>query len=133
MPKTTNITSHFNEILITITLNFEYYEKNGKELHTIESKEPENSREAILLHELQHVLQACHNRSSGTETTKGISKANARMDALRHLELSKKITKMEKAEYIFYKSLKKNLLYDFFYYDDEGEREARLVVQEIPI
>jgi hypothetical protein len=129
LPKTLDIVSNFSEVTIKIILNFDYFKKHGVEYKTIESNEPDLARESILLHELQHLLQAIHNRPSGISYFGASKKADARMDALRNSEKSSRLTKKEKQELLFYSSLKTKLLHDFFYYNDNGEKEARKAVR----
>lgn len=131
LPLTLNIVNNFSEIVIKITLNFKYYweNENGKEFKTIESNEPDLSRESILLHEIQHVLQAVHNRPTGISKIEANKRANARIYTLRANEKAKCLTIEEKNNLIFLNSLNEVQLTDFFYYSDDGELEARKVVR----
>ena len=130
IPKTLNIIENFDEIIIRITLNFKYYEDNYREFRTIESNEPDLARESILLHELQHILQALHNRPSGTSYVRASKKANARIATLRANEKAKRITEEDYKYLVFYESLSENALYNYFYYNDDGELEARKAVRK---
>jgi hypothetical protein len=62
-------TEHYKEgyshCVININLNFKYYEKHGKQEFTLESGNPEFSKESVLLHEIQHVCQQAGGRYFG--------------------------------------------------------------------
>ena len=129
-PKRSDLKNYLNEVKITITLNLSYYHENKKEFNPLGEKNPEDSREAILLHELQHVLSSAHNRSGGITKFEASSKADARLDALRSRKKIKGLNEKESNELQFYASLKKKLLHDYFYYSNLGEIEARNTVRE---
>ena len=105
-----------------------YYE-NKKEFQTLEGKSPEESKEAILLHEIQHILQSAHYRSSGTSRTFAEVQANARIDALRDREKFGAIILSESRELQFYLTLSNSELCNLFYLNNPGEREARKTVR----
>lgn len=50
---------------ININLHFNYYKKHGKEKFGLHSDYPEFSRESVLLHEVQHILQQADGRPFG--------------------------------------------------------------------
>ncbi len=56
-------------------------------------------------------------------------KADARIKTLRVNQKAKQLTTEKKLELDFYNSLNKKLLYSYFYYNDDGEIEARKVVR----
>lgn len=130
IPKTLDVVNNFDKCIIKITLNFKYYAEHYKEFKTIDSNEPDLARESILLHELQHILQAVHNRPSGTSYARASKKANARVATLRANEKAKRITIEEQRYLAFYDSLDKEALNSYFYYNDDGELEARKVVRK---
>lgn len=125
-----NFRNNLTKCKITLYLNFKYYKQYGKEFSTLESKTPEDSRQAILLHELQHILQASYNRPCGISRKEANRKADARMDALRNRKKIKILTEKEEQEFSILNTLTKDQLYDLFYYNDDGEIEARLIVRK---
>lgn len=125
------ISKKLSDIEIFITLNFSYYESEQIEYRTLDSAEPDLAKESILLHELQHVLQAVYNRSSGTTNTTGSIQANATISSLENKAISGRgLTKEESELYEYYKFInQRGLLELYFYYSDDSEMEARRVVR----
>ncbi len=129
IPVTADLSKKFGECVINIYLNFDYYYETGNEFKTIESDEPDLARESILLHEIQHILQALHNRPAGISYTEARKIADARVNTLRANRIAKLITDEENKQLDFYDSLSQDLLYSYFYYKDKGELEARKTVR----
>ena len=125
IPKTLNIINNLYKCVIKITLNFRYYAEHYKEFKTIDSNEPDLARESILLHELQRILQAVHNRPAGISYAGASKKVNARINTLRANKVAKRITKEEESQLDFYESLSDSSKISYFYYIDKVEVQAR--------
>jgi hypothetical protein len=106
----------FSKIKITLKLNFKYYEKYKKFKYSLGCEESQFSREAILLHEIQHVLAAFHNGPIGTSKDKARTQALQRINKIRDI----KNVKDEEIDDIAY----------IIYLNDEGELLARKAVKE---
>ncbi|MEK6881910.1 MAG: hypothetical protein AABY22_19990, partial [Nanoarchaeota archaeon] len=128
--KTLDSNKILTDCIITLTLNFDYQLEHDEEFRTLQSDEPDLARQSILLHELQHVLQALHNRPCGIKKDEGSRKADARFNALGVKATAKKLTVEETQELQYLTTLSKEERGDFFYYKDKGEIEARKVVRK---
>ncbi len=129
-PDEADIVNNLDKIIIKITLNFDHWLETRKEYITIDSPEPDLSREAMLLHELQHVLEAAHHRPAGISAMQGMGKANARTHALRALEAVQRLTPEQQTELNFYNTTSSKKLGAYFYFSDPGEIQARKTVRE---
>ena len=98
---------------INLNLHFDYYKKHGKEKFDITGASPEYSKEAVLLHEIQHLLQQSAGRFIGRSYDETLGRV--KQDAVRW-----------KGDAISEKEIEANayLLYKYQY----AEQEAMLTV-----
>jgi len=104
-----------NKILdasIRIGLHFSYYKKHGHEKYSLKKTDfPEYSKEAVLLHEIEHVLQLSSRGEIGQSYNKAFDAAcrESACDNERDAKIKGVLTKVEEVAEIMHNLFLKNL------------------------